>query len=131
MSPPMAEQPERRAFTVVACTHCPTGALSGVLDELRSTVRRSGHGVLVTAPCLLGALTCAAHRPGPGVMVVVQPCTIDRAPLGAAHWIGPLVDTADVADLRHWLLRGDWDRHALPDRLRSALDARPALSRRN
>ncbi|HUO39431.1 MAG TPA: hypothetical protein VMU34_17025 [Mycobacterium sp.] len=106
-----------RPFTVVLCTSCTAKPGLGVLEELRATVRRCGHGVLITTECMLGALACAARPHGPAAMVILQPCSVDRRPSGPAHWIGPINDTNDIRAVRDWLQRGQWDDHMLPERL--------------
>lgn len=120
-----------RGFTAVVCHSCPAAADLAVLDALRAVVRASAHGVLVSSPCLAGRLACAAGRHGRGAMVVVQPCTAARRPLGPAHWIGPLTDHDDVAAVRDWLRAGVWDRNALPTRLTAGLERAVAAAARN
>ena len=84
----------------------------------------------MVSACLLGQFTCASKRHGSGVMVVVQPCAVDRRPNAPARWIGPIKDQDDVGVLRDWLELGDWDPDRLPDRLRTEL-ASAAVSQRN
>lgn len=99
------------AFTAVVCTGC--GALStSVLEGLRKTIGRCPHGVLVRADCILGRFSCAA-RPA-GVMVLIQPCSTDRAPTGSGLWIGPVATADDIRTLRTWLERGDLTARSLP-----------------
>src|ERR1700704_509032 len=50
-----------RPFTVALYTSCTTGAELAVVEELRATIRRCKHGVLVTTACMLDPLTCAAR----------------------------------------------------------------------
>jgi hypothetical protein len=88
---------------------------------LRECVRSNGHGVLISAECLLGRLGCHAlgvsgHRAGP--LVVVQRCSPDRTPTGPALWIGPLRTTGDIAELCRWLDAGELTSTNLPARLR-------------
>ena len=88
---------------------------------LRECVRRSGHGVLISAQCLLGRLGCHAlgvsgHRAGP--LVVVQRCSPDRTPDRPALWIGPLSSTEDITELCRWLDAGELTSTNLPARLR-------------
>lgn len=111
-----------RAFNLVVCTSCVTGQYLSVLDELRGVIRRCPHGVLVSAGCLLGPLTCASRPDGPGALVVLQPCSIDRSPMGPPIWVGPINDRADVADLRAWVQRGEWSLGALPWHLRPVMN---------
>jgi hypothetical protein len=99
----------------------PCGAESelGLVSELRATIRRCPHAVLIAAACLRGPLMCQAHPHGRGVMVIVQPCAVDRTPLGPTLWIGPIRDDMDVDAVRVWLERGRWTPHTLPIRLNS------------
>lgn len=100
-----------RPFTVVVCSGCARPAGWSVIDELRGSIRRCRHGVLVAA---------AARHDGLGTVVIVQPCGRDRTPVGAARWVGPITDRRDAARVRDWVERGDWDVEDLPRRLRFA-----------
>lgn len=80
-----------------------------VIDELRPTIGRCPHAMLVCAECLLGSLSCASRPTGYGVMAVLQPCTKDRVACGPTHWIGPIIDKCDAAVLRDWLEMGQWE----------------------
>jgi hypothetical protein len=120
-----------RAFNLVVCTSCTTGQHLSVLDELRAAIRRCPHGVLVSAGCVLGPLTCASRPDGPGALIVLQPCAIDRSPVGRAIWVGPINDRADVADVRAWVEHGDWSLGALPRHLRPALNRMRHVGSRN
>lgn len=111
-----------RAFTVIVCTTCRADSAVSVLDELRPTVKRCPHGVLVSTGCMLGPLACGVRPMGHGATVIVQPCTIDRLPDGPPQWIGPVNDACDAAELRGWLERGEWDIALLPDRMRRHCD---------
>jgi hypothetical protein len=94
-------------YTVVVCAACAPDGGSAALDALRATVRRSPHGMLVTAGCPWERAACAG--PGQGVVtVVVQPCDVDRRPDGPAHRLGP-VGAKDVRAVCRWLERGDWN----------------------
>jgi hypothetical protein len=104
-----------RPFTVIVCTACAADQNLSMIDELRPTIRRCPHAMLVAAPCMLGTLTCAS-RPT-GVMAVVQPCTIDRVACGPTHWIGPVTDDHDAAALRDWLELGEWENTPVPTQL--------------
>jgi hypothetical protein len=73
--------------------------------------------MLVSAECMLGALTCASRPTGYGVMAVVQPCTDDRISCGRAHWIGPITDKREAAALRDWLELGQWENTPVPRHL--------------
>jgi hypothetical protein len=120
-----------RAFTLIMCTCCEATPGLPVLQKLRNSIRRSRHGILVTAPCLLGKLACTAHTDGPGIMVLLQPCSDDRSPVGPPRWVGPVTNAADVEALRAWLERGKWHIGTLPRRLQSPLNWMAAASRRN
>lgn len=108
-----------RPFTVFLCTSCPATRELAVLEELRATIRRCAHGMLVTTACMLGPLACAAQPHGP--IVILQPCSVEHVPIGSPRWIGPINDTNDIQALRDWLEHGVWDYRALPDRLRAEL----------
>jgi hypothetical protein len=120
-----------RPFTVIVCSCCATEPGLSVLQELGETIRRCQHGILVSAPCLLGKLTCAVRTDRPGTLVLFQPCSKDRSPVGLPRWIGPISNPTDVEALRAWLERGDWNVDSLPQRLRSQLNSRGAASSRN
>jgi hypothetical protein len=96
-----------RPFTVIVCTACAADGDAAVPAELRATIRRSAHGMLVTTGCLLapGRCTQAVGR----VTVAVQPCTVDRRPEGRVRWVGPIDGAGDVRALCRWLERGAWD----------------------
>jgi hypothetical protein len=119
-----------RAFTLVVCSLCPSGAHETVLDELRTAIRHCPHGMLVSAGCLLGAMTCTVH-PAAGAMVVLQPCAHDRTPSGPASLVGPVCSRDDAALLRRWVEAGDWNIQTLPARLRGRSEQLQRLSRRN
>jgi hypothetical protein len=95
-----------RAFTLVVCTGCHTA--DGVFDELRGIVRRSPHGMLVAAGCLVGPSACAARHDRPGTLIVLQPCAVDRTPVGTATWLGPISNRTDAQALCKWVEDGDW-----------------------
>ena len=94
-------------YTVVVCAACAPDEGSAALDALRATVRRSPHGMLVTTGCMWERHACAEYVPG-GVTVVVQPCDVERRPVGPARRLGP-VGVKDVRAVCRWLERGDWD----------------------
>ncbi|MGV0743763.1 hypothetical protein [Mycolicibacterium sp. XJ870] len=95
-------------FTAAVCSRCT--AAGPVLDELRAAVRRAPHGMLVSTGCLLDQLSCVGRADG--TMVLVQPCASDRTPTGPAVMFGPIA-TAEAADeLRKWIDRREWARHA-------------------
>jgi hypothetical protein len=122
--------PSRRAtsrpFTVAICTHCGAEPELAVLTELRATIRRCPHAVLATTACLRGPLTCQAHPHGRGAVIILQPCSVDRRPLGPTMWIGPIRDDADLDVVRTWLESGRWNLQTLPIRLK--LPAQPKVS---
>jgi hypothetical protein len=120
-----------RPFNVIVCSCCATEPGLSVLQELRESIRRCPHGILVSAPCLLGKLTCAARTDGPGTMVLLQPCSTDRSPLGLPQWIGPLTNPADTEAAQAWIERGRWDIDTLPQRLQSPLNWLHVASSRN
>jgi hypothetical protein len=120
-----------RAFTLVVCTGCTAGQGLSVLDELRATIRRCRHGVLVAAGCMLGPLTCAARPDGPGVLVLLQPCSTERTPAGPATWVGPINDRHDTAAVGDWVRNGDWRLGSLPDHLRPAMNSMRHAGSRN
>src|ERR1700720_3264272 len=108
-----------RPFTVYLCTSCTAKPTLAVLEELRATIRPCGHGMLATPAGMLGPAAGAARAPGP--IVILQPCSVERVPIGSARWIGPINDKVDIRALRGWLEHGEWDYWALPDRLRAEL----------
>ncbi|WP_264045477.1 hypothetical protein [Mycolicibacterium rhodesiae] len=84
-------------FTLVVCAGC-TAPDTSVFDALRTMVRDSSGGMLVSTPCLLGPDGCPdgcqAHR-DEGAVAMLQPCRADRSPIGPARWIdlsAPRVD---------------------------------------
>lgn len=108
-----------RGFTVVVCTQCESDHVLPVLAALGSVVTRCPHGMVVRANCLLGLLTCASRPTGGGVMVVLQPCSLERIPTGPAIWLGPADSPEDVSALSDFVERGLWEFDELPDRLRA------------
>lgn len=118
-------------FTALSCVSArcgvgdPATVGAEVVDALRTIVRASSHGVLVSAGCLLGT-ACASRAVAP--VVVVQPCDEERRPVSGAVAVGPLRTTADVAVFATWLRAGDLDARLLPPHLLDA--ARRAAARR-
>ncbi|WP_421531224.1 hypothetical protein [Mycobacterium sp. THU-M104] len=106
-----------RPFTVIVCADCGSGHALSVVDELRPSIRRCPHGVLVSAACMLGPMTCAARPAGCGVMALLQPCTSARDACRPPQWIGPITSHAQAAALRDWLESGEWESTPLPARL--------------
>ncbi len=107
----------RRPFTVAVCMRCDAEPEFDVLPELRATIRRCPHAVLATTGCLRGPLSCQARRHGRGVMLIMQPCSVDRIPDGPTMWIGPICNRTDLRAVRSWIEDGCWDLRVLPDRL--------------
>jgi hypothetical protein len=105
-------------FTAVACRSegCADGDAATVADDLfsalRTAVRDSRHGVLVSAGCLLGQSICGARATAP--VVLVQRCNTERRPVGAGVRIGPLRTAADVEAVVAWLRSGALDPRRLP-----------------
>lgn len=110
-----------RPFTVGLCTACDSEVTDASVRELRSVVRGCPHGVVIVTQCLLGQLTCATGVSEGGVMLMLQPCTIDRVPVASVVWVGPLRTRADVDAACTWVAAGSWDRQNLPLGLRADL----------
>lgn len=106
-----------RPFTVIVCDACDGDPALSVIDELRPVIQNCPHAMVISAGCVLGPVSCAARQSGCGVIAIVQPCTRDRRPCGAAHWLGPISEPADAAALRDWIESGQWERAALPEPL--------------
>ena len=93
--------------------------MPAVLEQLKNTVKRCDQGMLVTTGCVLGELACLGRGDNnAGAILILQPCTIDRAARGSAMWIGPICDTTDVRIVCAWLAKGQWATERLPGRLR-------------
>lgn len=105
-------------FTAVICDTCADGGQD--LEPLRETVRRSPHGMLVRVHCPLGMVYCHAREASTsaGRVVLVQPCTASRIPLGSAVIVGPVRTADDLAAVARWLETTPIDESALPARLR-------------
>lgn len=105
-------------FTAFLCaaSRCGVGdagsTAAHTVAVLRSAVRESRHGVLVSTGCLLGAVTCRLRATAP--IVLVQPCDADRRPTACALLIGPLRTAADVEALGRWLRDRRLDPGLLP-----------------
>lgn len=106
-------------FTVIVCDTCADAGPQD-LAPLRETVRRSPHGMMVRVHCPLGTLYCHARKAAAntGRVVLVQPCTVDRSPVGLAVVVAPVRTADDVAVLARWLETDPTDARALPVRLR-------------
>jgi hypothetical protein len=120
-----------RPFTLIVCTGCTAGDALSIVDELRDAIRRCPHAVLIATGCMLGPLTCAGRPDGPGVLVLLQPCAIDRSPMGPPSWVGPLNDHQDVAKVCAWVKLGEWSLGSLPHHLRPALNRMRHVGSRN
>ncbi len=110
----------QRPFTVALCTRCGSAPDASLLEHLRATIRVCHQGILVTTGCLLGDLACASRGAHSGAVVMLQPCTIERRPLGPARWIGPIDADADVIAVCRWIVSGQWGLDGLPERLSGA-----------
>jgi hypothetical protein len=113
----------QRPFTVALCTRCGSIPDTSLLEHLRATIRVCHQGILVTTGCLLGDLACAGRGTHTGAVLMLQPCTIERRPLGPARWIGPINADADVVAVCRWIERGQWGLDGLPERLSGAARA--------
>lgn len=114
-------------FTVAVCMACAAEPASVAMAKLRETVANCPHGVLVATQCLLGQFTCATTGSERGVMLLVQPCTVQRVPTASVQWIGPVRTEAEAAAACRWIAAGDWSRESLPLGLRADLNlARPS-----
>ncbi|QUR65773.1 hypothetical protein [Mycobacterium spongiae] len=120
---PRSHRATTRPFTVVLCTTCQSNLGSVVLQQLQATVRRTPHGMLVAAGCLLGEFTCLARQQGGSAVLLLQPCSADRVAHGPARWIGAIDTLDDLQLVCAWLERGRWETDHLPDRLRLTLPA--------
>ena len=112
-------------FTVVVCQADRCCSELALMPALRAAVRASAHGVLISSGCTVGPLTCRSRVAGP--VVLVQPCDLQRRPVGPAVQVGPLQTRSDVADLVSWLRTGDHEVAALPWWLRFDNTRRLAL----
>ena len=108
-------------FTVGLCTACDSELTDSSVRALRRVVRGCPHGVLIVTQCLLGQLTCASRTSEGGVMLMLQPCNVDRVPVASVVWVGPLRRRADVDAACRWVAAGSWDRQNLPLSLRADL----------
>lgn len=111
--------PVGHAFTLVVCSECGAGQRNSVIDRLSEVVRRCPHGMLVAAECLLRSGWCA-NRQGDGVMLLLQPCALDRSALGPGRWEGPVVDDVDLDRVCDWIAEGRWEAGPLLSDQRSA-----------
>lgn len=109
-----------RPFSAVVCRSGSCADASGqLLERLRAAVRHCPHGVLISSGCLLHANRCrTAPAHDSGAYLLVQPCDLDRRPLGMAIGIGPVLSAADAAVVAEWLSDGRLDASRLERRLR-------------
>jgi hypothetical protein len=118
--------PPETAFTAVLCQFCNTDTELPVLQSLRDTIRRCPHGILLTSGCVVGRLWCRSIRTRTprlaGPIVLVQPCTKARQPVGPAIPVGPLRTIEDLTALGNWLERSPHNHRGLPARLRQLQD---------
>lgn len=122
-SMPGRRRPDPLGMTVVYCAGaaCSRPDLP-VRERLREVIRGRDHGVLVSAPCLLGALGCPAGT-GAGArgdgLVLVQPCDVhDREASGPAILVGPIRSDRDLDAICAWLRESPLDLDRLPANLR-------------
>ena len=109
-----------RPFSAVVCCSGPcAGASKQLLERLGAATRRCPHGVLISTGCLLHAPRCRA-APGhdSGAFLLVQPCDLDRRPVGIAIGVGPVLSDADADAVAEWLADGGLDARRLERRLR-------------
>jgi hypothetical protein len=101
-------------YTVVVCTAdgCRTPLSERLLSELRPVVGASRFGILVVSGCTLGGVACRLRAPGP--LIAVQPCDVQRNPVGPTIRVGPLRTGDDIAALVRWLRRGRFAAEDLP-----------------
>ncbi|SER34235.1 hypothetical protein SAMN05216188_110162 [Lentzea xinjiangensis] len=105
-------------FTAAICGACSDGEHD--LELLREAVRRSTHGMLMRIDCPLGTMYCHGRKASAsaGPVILVQPCTISRSPLGSAVIVGPVRTADDLAAVASWLGTTPIDGSGLPPRLR-------------
>lgn len=106
-------------FTIAACTACTTEVADTVIPKLRGVVRRCPHAVLIVTQCLLGKFSCAALGSDHGVMLMLQPCTVDRVPVSPMRLVGPVRSEADAEAACAWIAAGVWDSVGLPSSLQA------------
>ena len=126
-------QQNQTGYTAVLCDTCTQSDDLAILDALGKAIRRSPHGVLVRAPCQLGALWCHSRknsRRTNGAMLLVQPCDTHRRPLGAVIPIGPIKTPKDLLAVTLWLESAPTSAEGLPTRLYQSLTS-PGPAARN
>lgn len=103
-------------YTAVVCAARGCGLLDEatvagrLVDAVRAAVAASGHGVMVTTGCLVGA--CGSRPAAP--VLLVQPCDERRRPTRPALRIGTLRTSVDVDAVSAWLRAGRLDPALLP-----------------
>lgn len=123
-SRPTPPRPRRSGALGATVVYCAGAACSrsdlAIRERLREMIRHCDHGVLVSAPCLLGAVGCPAGLGARGDgLVLVQPCDVeDRRASGPAVLVGPVRCAADLDALCTWLREGTWNADRLPAHLR-------------
>ena len=115
-SPVVSDEP----FNAVVCRSGPCGGTAGqLLHRLRAAVGRCPHGVLISTSCMLRAARCRRGQDHEsGAYLLVQPCSLDRRPLGIAIRVGPVLTDADAAAVADWLAGPSLDVTRLEPRLR-------------
>ncbi|PRC47190.1 hypothetical protein C6A85_86245 [Mycobacterium sp. ITM-2017-0098] len=111
-----------RPFTVAVCVACTPEVADSVVSELRRVIRNCPHAVLVVTQCLLGKFACAAKGPERGVMLMLQPCAVDRVPLSSMQLVGPLRSKTDAEAACAWIAAGVWDSVGLPSSLQADMN---------
>lgn len=106
-------------FTVAICSHCSTEMTAAVAVRLREVIRRCPHAMLIATRCILGEFTCATNTAERGPMILLQPCTLSRAPSASAIWVGPILTDTDATLVARWIATGHWNITALPLPLRA------------
>lgn len=109
-------------FTVAACVACTPEVADTVMSDLRQVIRNCPHAVLVVTQCLLGKFACAAKGSEPGVMLMLQPCTVERVPVSPMRLVGPLRSKTDTEAACAWIAAGVWDSVGLPSGLRADMN---------
>lgn len=121
---PSTERHAQTGYTAVVCDTCEQEGRPPLLDELGKAIRCCPHGVLVRAPCQLGALWCHARKTSrrtTGPMLLVQPCDTQRRPLGAVLTIGPIQTAEDLRAVTLWLQSSPTSPRGLPARVHQTL----------
>lgn len=107
-----------RPFTVAACAVCAPDITEAVMPKVKEVVRNCPHAVLVVTNCFLGTVADVSMGSGQGVLLVLQPCRVDRSPTSTLRWVGPVRTEAQARTVCGWIASGDWSRGSLPPTLR-------------